>query len=378
MTELYIGLMSGTSLDGIDGVLTDLQGGHNRVLASASTPMPPALRATLLALNQPGPNELHTSALAANALSLAYAEVVHALLAQGAAQGLRAQDIRALGAHGQTVRHQPHPSDPAHGYTLQLINGALLAERTGIDTIVDFRSRDVAAGGQGAPLVPAFHRAVFGQRGVDVAVLNIGGMANLTVLPAEPGEPVRGMDCGPGNVLLDAWCQRHLGQAYDRNGEWAAQGQVLPDLLADWLSDPYFSAPPPKSTGRERFNLGWVDATLSRYPGLATQDVQATLTALTARSCADCVKSQGSANGRLLVCGGGAYNTALLEALRRHLPESEVAPTDVSGLPAKWVEACAFAWLAQQYVHRQSANVTAVTGAPGPRVLGCCYPAGGA
>ncbi|GAB4399548.1 MAG: anhydro-N-acetylmuramic acid kinase [Rhodoferax sp.] len=366
--------MSGTSLDGIDGVLTDLQGGGNRVLVSASRPLPSALRATLLALNQSGPDELHRCALAANALSLAYAEVVHELLKQAAAQGIDARQVRALGAHGQTVRHQPHPSDPAQGYTVQLINGALLAERTGIDTIADFRSRDVAAGGQGAPLVPAFHRAVFARADTDVAVLNLGGMANLTVLPADPDGVVLGLDCGPGNVLLDAWCQRHLGQPFDAHGHWAAGGRVDPKLLAHWLDDPFFALPAPKSTGRERFNLQWVESALALHPDKAPQDVQATLAELSATACADCVKSYGKSSKELIVCGGGARNLDLLARLQRLLPECLVHPSDDLGLPAQWVEACAFAWLAQQHVQRKSANCTTVTGAKGPRILGCCYP----
>ena len=269
---LYVGLMSGTSLDGVDGVLVAFEGEALAVRAHHHRPYDAALRAELLALNATGVNELHRAALAANAVARAYAQVVAALLA---AADVGAGEVRALGAHGQTVRHRPQEFD-ATGYTLQLLNGALLAELSHIDVICDLRSRDIAAGGQGAPLVPAFHARRFAQAGQDVAVLNLGGIANLTLLPADG--PVRGFDCGPGNALLDLWAQRHIGRPYDAGGRWAASGRVRPDWLAAWLADPFFAKAPPKSTGRDLFHAGWLDARVS--PGSDSADVMATLAEL--------------------------------------------------------------------------------------------------
>lgn len=370
---LYIGLMSGTSLDGIDAVLAQLSDSQVQVRAHISADFEPALRAELLALNRPGgEHELHRAALAANGLARACGALVNRLLAQ---QGLRPHEIRALGAHGQTVRHQPGLHDDT-GYTLQLNNPALLAELTGIDVVADFRSRDVAAGGQGAPLVPAFHAALFGQASADVAVLNLGGIANLSLLPATVrGEAVRGFDCGPANALLDHWSQRHRGQPYDAGGAWSASGQVNEALLALCLQEPYFAQPLPKSTGRDLFNPDWLDARLAQVPApLRPEDVQATLAELTARSCADGVQRHAPRTQELLVCGGGARNDDLMARLRRRLPGIDVRPTDARGLPAQQVEAAAFAWLAHRALERLPGNLPAVTGARGLRVLGAIYP----
>jgi anhydro-N-acetylmuramic acid kinase len=374
-----IGLMSGTSLDGIDGVvLRCCEGKTPRVTASAHLDMPEPLRQALLALQHSGPDELHRSQLAANALAQAYAHVVHQLLRQS---HLQATDIRAIGAHGQTVRHQPSPSvggprmPLAHpgpwwaAYTIQLNNPALLAELTGITVVADFRSRDVAAGGQGAPLVPAFHAAVWGGTR-PVAVVNIGGMANLTVL--HPGRPITGFDTGPGNVLMDAWCERHLGTRFDRDGRWAATGRCADSLLQQLLSDPYFAREGPRSTGRELFNVQWLDRHLSSHPNLRPEDVQATLSALTAVSI---VKTLPKGTQELVVCGGGALNSGLIGALRAHARGVAVTTSDQHGLPPMDVEAAAFAWLALQTLDGRPGNVVEVTGAAGPRVLGAIYPA---
>ncbi|MCD2512812.1 anhydro-N-acetylmuramic acid kinase [Comamonas endophytica] len=367
--DLYIGLMSGTSLDGIDGVLVDFQG-RMKVLQHASTRFAVGLRAELLELNTPGENELHRAALAANALAESYAEVVQLLLRQA---GLRASSVRAIGAHGQTVRHRPQMFDGT-GYTLQLNNPALLAERCGISVVADFRSRDVAAGGQGAPLVPAFHQSVFGRPGQALLVLNIGGISNLSVLPAD-GE-VGGFDCGPGNALMDAWCQRHTGQPYDDNGAWAASGSVLPALLEQLLAEPFLQQPPPKSTGRDLFSLGWLQQQLAALPpGTRAEDVQATLTEFTARACADAARRWGRDAQQLLVCGGGALNGHLMARIGALLPEVHVQSTTASGLPPLQVEAAAFAWLARQTLRGLPGNLARVTGAHGPRVLGAIYPA---
>lgn len=358
---LFIGLMSGTSLDGVDAVLFDGQA----VLGHVHTPFPPALRDELLALNAPGPDELHRAALAANGVARSYADVVAQLLE---ATGQRREHIVALGAHGQTVRHRP---DGIDGYTTQLLNGALLAEQAGIDVVCDLRSRDVAAGGQGAPLVPAFHRAVFGADGRDVAVLNLGGIANLSLLFADGR--TGGFDTGPANCLMDGWIAQHRGQAFDADGTWAASGQVSTALLAMLLAEPFFAAPPPKSTGRDLFHLGWLQARLP--PGLAAEDVQATLLELTARSIAEALRAQMPGATRLIACGGGARNGRLMQRLSDLLPGVAIESSADHGLPVDQVEAAAFAWLAKCFVERRPGNVPAVTGAAGPRLLGALYPA---
>ena len=368
-SDLYIGLMSGTSLDGVDGVLVDFLG-HTQVLQHASCSFNVGLRAELLALNTPGDNELHRAALAANALVGCYAEVVQQLLQRA---GLPASGVRAIGAHGQTVRHRPQMFDGT-GYTLQLNNPALLAERCGIAVVADFRSRDVAAGGQGAPLVPAFHQSVFGQPGQTLLVLNIGGISNLSLLPADGA--VGGFDCGPGNALMDAWCQRHTGQPYDDNGAWAASGNVLPTLLEQLLQEPFLQQPPPKSTGRDLFSLDWLQQALATLPaGTRAEDVQATLTEFTARACADSALRWGLDATQLLVCGGGALNGQLMARIGALLPGMQVRSTAASGLPPLQVEAAAFAWLARQTLLGLPGNLARVTGAHGPRVLGAIYPA---
>jgi anhydro-N-acetylmuramic acid kinase len=370
--DLYIGLMSGTSLDGVDGTLAALPTDQPmQVLAHSALPMPAPLRAELLALNAPGDQELHRAALAANALSALYAQAVAQLLQQS---GRRARAVRALGAHGQTVRHRPGEFDGV-GYTCQLLNGALLAELTGIDVVCDLRSRDVAAGGQGAPLVPAFHAARFARPGEARAVLNVGGIANLSLLHADGR--IGGFDCGPGNALMDLWCQRQRGTPFDADGDWAAQGQVDDVLLANGLADPFFDRAPPKSTGRDLFHAGWLDQCLARRTGpVSAVDVQATLAELTARGASDALRWLAPATALLLVCGGGALNGHLMRRLAALLPGVAVDSTASAGLPPLQVEACAFAWLAQAFIERRPGNRAEVTGARGPRLLGALHPAG--
>jgi anhydro-N-acetylmuramic acid kinase len=373
MAELYIGLMSGTSLDGVDGVLADFASGGIAVLQHASAPFSVSLRAELLALNSVGgANELHRAALAGNGLARAYAAVVAQLLADAE---LKPSAVTAIGAHGQTVRHRPGEIDGV-GYTLQVNNPSLLAELSGIDVVADFRSRDLAAGGQGAPLVPAFHRALFAREDQAIAVLNVGGIANLSLLPAIDGTPgtVLGFDCGPGNALMDHWCQSHQGRPYDDCGRWAASGRVLPDLLARLLAEPYLGKAPPKSTGRDLFNPVWLAAQLgSTHANPA--DVQATLAELTATVCAAGLQRHGKDIRRLIVCGGGALNDHLLARLAALLPGVDVASSSDHGLPPQQVEAAAFAWLARRAIQREAGNLASVTGARGPRVLGAIYPA---
>ena len=367
---LYVGLMSGTSLDGVDAVLAiKPEGGSLRVLASHATGMPEQLRAEFLALNTSGTDELHRGALAANALAQLYSQCISELLAQ---TNTSSSDVRAVGAHGQTVRHRPQAFGGT-GYTVQLLNGALLAEQCGIDVVCDFRSRDLAAGGQGAPLVPAFHAACFAQAGVAQAVLNIGGIANLSLLHADGR--IGGFDCGPGNALMDLWHQRHRTQAFDADGAWAAQGQVDEHLLSHWLAEPYFEQAPPKSTGRDLFHANWLAAGLEACPAVNAVDVQATLAELTARSCAKALLRHADSTTRLLVCGGGALNKHLLKRLSELLPGVQVASTETAGLPPLQVEAAAFAWLAQAFFAREPGNRPEVTGAAGPRILGTHYPA---
>lgn len=371
MSELYVGLMSGTSLDGVDGVLADFSGNRLTVLAHASAPFAPALARELLALNSPCRNELHRSALAANALVRVYAQVVTKLLQQS---GIGSAAVTAIGAHGQTVRHRPQAFGGT-GYTLQLNNPALLAEMTGIAVVADFRSRDVAAGGQGAPLVPPFHQSVFGRQGETVAVLNLGGISNLTVVGPQLADDVMGFDCGPGNALIDAWCQQHLGQAFDADGSWAASGQIHAGLLAALLDEPYFALPVPKSTGRDLFNPGWLAGKLAGFSALAPADVQATLTELTASVCATDIQRYGFGSKSLIVCGGGAFNGHLMWRLQAHLPKLPVQSSQAHGLPPVQVEAAAFAWLARKTVLRETASLKTVTGAQGARILGAIYPA---
>ena len=373
--RLFIGLMSGTSLDGVDGVLARInEDGQTHVQCHAFQPFDADFRSTLLGLNSSGPDELHISALAGNTISRQYALVVRSLLEQSE---LEAQDITAMGAHGQTVRHRPLEFDgdaqhPAVGYTIQLINASLLAELTGIDVVADFRNRDLAAGGQGAPLVPAFHQGVFGQAGTCVATMNIGGISNISVLHADGA--VQGWDCGPGNALMDFWCQTHTGQPFDKDGAWAASGQVHAGLLARLLGEDFLSRTPPKSTGRDLFNPAWLARHMDAFTGLAAVDVQATLTEFTAQACALDMQRFAAEARRLIVCGGGALNGQLMRRLSELLPGVTVVSSDTQGLPPLQVEAAAFAWLAFKTLRRETASLESVTGARGARVLGALYP----
>ncbi len=363
LNERYIGLMSGTSVDGVDAVVADFSDDKVCTIGHVHAPFAPALRAQLQALMQSGADEIERAGDASVALASAYADAVAQLLAK---TNLAAKDIAAIGAHGQTIRHRPE-----RGFTTQLNAPAHLAELTGIAVVADFRSRDVAAGGQGAPLVPAFHAAVF-SGDAPRAVVNIGGIANVTLLPAK-GSPdsVRGFDTGPGNTLLDAWCERHTGKTFDAGGTWGAAGRVDEKLLAHLLDDEYFRQAAPKSTGRERFNAAWLDAKLlSEARAIAPQDVQATLAALTARTIGDAIK--GSGTMACFVCGGGVFNAAILGGLPAELHAQSTAALGVDPMQ---VEALAFAWLARQCFASAPGNVPAVTGAKGPRVLGAVYPA---
>ena len=356
--------MSGTSLDGVDAALVDLsQAGAPRLIASHYQPYPQPLKEALLALHQPAHNELHQAQLLANQLAREYAAAIQALLNK---EGVSAQHVQAIGCHGQTVRHRPEL-----GYTIQLNNAALLAELTGIHVVSDFRSRDIAAGGQGAPLVPAFHDQVLRHPGIHRAILNIGGIANLTDLA--PDRATSGFDSGPGNLLMDAWIAKYQGKPYDKDGAWAASGNILPALLQRLLAEPFFAAAPPKSTGRDLFNLAWLEKHLTGNE--APADVQATLLALTGDSIAAAVLQFCTGAEEIYLCGGGAHNNTLVVHLQRVLPRCRIQKTEALGIAADWMEAVAFAWLAQQTLHLRPANLPAVTGAKHPCVLGAIYPA---
>jgi anhydro-N-acetylmuramic acid kinase len=360
-SELFIGLMSGTSLDGVDAVILERASEQVLIRHTGFEPYPSELRDILLALQHPAQDELHQTALVSNQLARLYAKAVNQVLVSS---GIAPQQITAIGCHGQTIRHRPEA-----GYTLQIGNAALLAELTGITVVSDFRSRDIAAGGQGAPLVPAFHQAVFGATGLNRVILNIGGIANITVLPGTG--PVTGFDTGPGNLLMDAWATKHLGKRYDGNGDWAASGTVIESLLQSCLDEPFFDLPPPKSTGRDLFNLVWLASKITDR--MTPADVQRTLLELTTVSIADAILKHCDEVDEVYVCGGGAHNAALLNGLRGKLPHASILLTDTLGISADWVEAAAFGWLASQALHRAPGNLPEVTGAKGERILGAVY-----
>lgn len=366
MTTYYIGLISGTSMDGIDAALLTFDG-RPQVLAWHSHPLPDDVRRQLYRLQTPGEDELARAMALDVILGRLFAEAVRALLDKA---DLAADQIEAIGSHGQTLRHYPDGPTPS---SWQIGDPNLIAELTGITTVADLRRRDMAAGGQGAPLVPAFHADMFRDTAHNRAVLNIGGIANLTLLPADPGQPVTGFDTGPGNGLMDAWILQDHGQAYDRDGEWAASGHVHPGLLERLMNDPYFARSSPKSTGREFFNLAWLAPQLEAFPNLAPRDVQATLCELTARSIAEALQAAGTVED-VLVCGGGVHNSTLMQRLEEILTPASIRSTAHAGIDPDQVEAAAFAWLARQTLAGRPGNLTDVTGARHPVVLGAIYP----
>lgn len=360
--ELYVGLMSGTSVDGVDAALVDFGAGRPRVLASAHRAFDRKLRAALLELTASGTDEIDRAAALGNELAHAYAHAVAEALTRA---GVSAKAVRAVGCHGQTVRHRPE-----RGYSVQIGNPALLAELSRLRVVADFRSRDLAAGGQGAPLAPAFHAVAFGRHGEQRGVVNLGGIANITWLAGR--EARLGFDCGPANCLLDLWAERHLGKPLDEDGAWAAGGRVDAALLERMLAEPFFAAAPPKSTGRELFGAAWLAA--RGVAGVEPRDVQATLLELSARCVATACERHCPGVSELIVCGGGARNGALMARLRARCAPRPVRTSDDYGLPAGLVEATAFAWLAKQAIDGVAASVPAVTGARGARVLGAVYP----
>jgi anhydro-N-acetylmuramic acid kinase len=359
----YIGLMSGTSVDGIDAALVTI-GEHSdiRLVASHQHHIPDDLRDAIRALMQPDANELDREGKLDMQLGALFADAANALLRK---HGFSANQIRAIGSHGQTVRHRPHARHP---FTRQLGNPSVIAERTGITTVADFRARDIAAGGEGAPLVPAFHQAVFSKTGTNRAIVNIGGIANITWLPDTEHKPVIGFDTGPGNTLLDHWAQQQLRQPCDRDGAWATQGKVIEPLLSQLLNEPYFSRAAPKSTGRELFNAEWLNVRLTGKE--APADVQATLAELTARSVANALPNNSC---EIFLCGGGAHNHDLVQRIEQQLPGVPIKTTAALGVDPDWVEAMAFAWLAHQTLAGKPGNLPSVTGARHAVPLGGVY-----
>jgi anhydro-N-acetylmuramic acid kinase len=358
----YIGLMSGTSLDGVDAALIEFSDSAHRIVGKAFTPFEDSLRTKLLDLHQPKPDEIHEAATLGNELARIYAQATHELLRKTRTS---AANVQAIGCHGQTIRHRPDAK-----YTIQLGNGALLAELTRTIVVCDFRSRDIAAGGEGAPLVPAFHQAMFAHASIHRIIVNIGGIANLTDLGSGA---IQGFDTGPGNMLMDAWTQLHLGKSFDRDGVWAQSGSSIQGLLSTLLAHDFFLRNPPKSTGRELFNLAWLKQYLSGKEN--PRDVQATLLELTALSIARAIEAHCGGVKEIYVCGGGAANSALMSRLLASLPGVPIATTAKLGIDPDWVEACAFAWLARQTLLLRPGNLPSVTGAKAPRILGAIYPA---
>jgi anhydro-N-acetylmuramic acid kinase len=365
-TEYYLGLMSGTSADAVDVVIVDFANSRTQLLASHSVSLSPLIRQQIHALATPSDNELDRLGELDQQLGEVFSDSINQLLSKS---HINPNQVIAIGSHGQTIRHRP-PGSLTHPFTLQIGDPNIIAERTGITTVADFRRRDMAAGGQGAPLVPAFHQAVFHSSAMDRVVVNIGGMANITWLPSL-GETL-GFDTGPGNVLMDAWIFKNLGKPYDANGAWAASGTVNTSLLSRLLAHPFLQQTAPKSTGREAFNIEWLEAELAGLV-IAPADVQTTLLALTAESIAKDIRQLASASCEVFVCGGGTYNLRLMAELQSRLPQLKLASTAEFGIAPEWIEAMAFAWLAKQTIERKNGNLSAVTGAKREVILGGVY-----
>jgi anhydro-N-acetylmuramic acid kinase len=367
--SLYIGVMSGTSLDGIDIAIVDLTSSNEWQLITAQTfPFPADLHDKLLTLITSQQCELRELGEVDIKLGQITAQSINSLLAK---HQIDTRDISAIGSHGQTLYHAPNSDYP---FSMQIGNGNVIAELTGITTVADFRQRDIAAGGQGAPLVPAFHSELFANNHEDRVIVNIGGISNLTLLPANKEQVVTGFDTGPGNVLLDGWIQRHQQQSYDKQGQWAASGKCNDELLTILLDEAYFQQSIPKSTGRELFNMKWLDDKLIELNNpISATDVQATLVQLTAHTIANGIKCHLDSSKIIFICGGGAHNDYLTSQIQVLLGDIEVSTTETLGLHPDWVEACAFAWLAYKTLNKQPGNMSAVTGASHPVILGAIY-----
>jgi anhydro-N-acetylmuramic acid kinase len=368
MGDLYIGLISGTSMDGIDAALVEFEQASLTVLQTHHYPYSDALRSRLMrAIRGPVTCTVDEVGALHRWTGESFRDAANALLA---ASDVAATAITAIGSHGQTLRHQPNAEHP---FSLQLGDAAVIAAGTGITTVADFRSADIALGGQGAPLVPPFHEWLFSRPGKDRCILNVGGIANATILHGDSRQTL-GFDTGPGNTLLDAWVRKHKDEPFDRDGQWAASGTADDELLQRLLADPYFAAPAPKSTGLEYFNLAWLDAV--GVDGIDPADVQATLCALTAVASADAIRLTACEATEVLVCGGGAHNSELMRLLDAQLPGVAVMSTAAAGIDPDWVEAAAFAWLAMRRMQGLPGNLPAVTGARKATLLGAVYRSG--
>lgn len=375
-SNLYIGLMSGTSADSIDAALVDLSSDQPQLLAthtvdliSGSLANQEQLKAEIHALATPGNNEIHRMNQLDRTLGQLFAQAANELLAQ---TQFSATDIAAIGSHGQTIRHYPSAIDTELAYTVQVGDPNTIAQLTGISTVADFRRRDMALGGQGAPLVPTFHQAAFEKTGFSRAIVNIGGMANITLLPGD-SSPLVGYDTGPGNGLMDKWIKQHQKLDYDDRGQWGSQGAVINSLLESLMNTPYLAQPAPKSTGPELFNSEWLNQHLAKLAGASPVDVQATLMEFTAQTISQALKSHTTELSEVFFCGGGAYNTALIQRLEALLHPKLIASTTELGIPPEWVEAVAFAWLAKQTIEGKPGNAPSVTGAMQSAVLGAIY-----
>ena len=370
--ELYVGLMSGTSLDAVDVALVRCTPGNCALLATLEYPIAPEMRRAIAAISSTGDDEIERLGRLDRELGTLFANAALALLAS---TRYECTDIAAVGSHGQTIRHRPPSAGNVPAFTLQIGDPNTIAELTGITTVADFRRRDIAAGGEGAPLAPGFHASAFAREGRGRAIVNIGGIANITLLSGT--RLLSGFDTGPGNTLLDHWTERHRGQAYDRDGEWAATGQVDAALLQQLRGHPYLARRGPRSTGKEAFNIAWLESCLQSLPAIAPQDVQATLAEFTADTIAGAVISAEPEMTEVYVCGGGARNADLMRRLQRLLAPRHLDTTAALGIDPDWVEAAAFAWLAWCTLNGLAGNAAAVTGAAGARVLGGIYPGGG-
>ncbi|MGH8659101.1 MAG: anhydro-N-acetylmuramic acid kinase [Gammaproteobacteria bacterium] len=367
--SIFIGLMSGTSIDAIDAALVEFEGNNTRLIRYLELPFPSDLQQALATFQTANATlSLNTFSQLHIRVGKLFAEAALQVLKQAA---IRRDEVTAIGSHGQTIYHKPYPPCPC---SIQIGDPNTIAQATGITTVADFRGMDIAAGGQGAPLTPAFHQAHFHDTSMDRVVLNIGGIANISVLPADAAKPVLGFDVGPGNALLDDWARLHLGTPIDEDGRWSKKGRPCQDALNNMLEDPFFQAPAPKSTGREYFNLDWLSSVLGRtYSHLSPEDIQATLVSLTCRAIRTAITQYAPSAGELLVCGGGAHNPALMQELAASLPELNIAPTSEKGLPPSSVEAVAFAWLAKQRIAGKPGNLPSVTGADRAVLLGAVY-----
>lgn len=364
MSELYIGLISGTSADGIDAALVDLSQSQPILVATHFSRYPEQVRRAILDLYQPGPDEVNRLGELDVLVGQQFANAVLTLLNK---HNISAKDIAGIGSHGQTIRHHPHRAYP---FTLQIGDPNVIVAETGITTIADFRRRDIAFGGQGAPLVPAFHQHIFSTDRIDRVIVNIGGIANITLLPADNQQKIIGYDTGPGNALLDAFAEKNLNKTHDENGAWAAKGTIQQALLSRLLSDPYFKLPYPKSTGREYFHLNWLEKYL--LPDWKAIDIQTTLVDLTAKTILDAIQ-QHFTHCEIFICGGGVHNAFLMSRLRALAPNYNIESTQYHSVDPDWVEAMAFAWLAQQTLNKKPGNITTVTGAKNPTILGGVY-----